>query len=183
MTVLPHSVRIARCRVVRRGDSTDIKVLRKQVVTVDPEGLPCIYMARIVATLEMCDKLSSSDARGSDPLVGKSPLVVSPQNMHVAGGDGWYSKSRCGRKSAGVATGWLATFSHCPESDLQAMRNSLPVEKGWGSQVDTNRNYQISAEWQNVTKEKWQASNLATRETQGKLRDVTEQCGEIKKTV
>jgi hypothetical protein len=52
--VPPHSVTIARCRVVRRGDSTDIKVLRKQVVTVDPEGLPRIYMARIVATLEMC---------------------------------------------------------------------------------------------------------------------------------
>jgi hypothetical protein len=152
------------------------------VVTVDPEGLPRIYMARIVATLEMCDKLSSSDARGSDPLVGKSPLVVSPQNMHVAGGDGGTLKAGAGENlpelpESGLprsATAQEVTYRRC--EILFSLRKDAVVK-------DTNPNYQISAEWQNVTKEKWQASSLATRETQGKLRDVTEQQGEIKKTV
>jgi hypothetical protein len=90
VTVPPLSVRIARCRVVRRGHSADIKVPRNQVVMADPECLPGIYMARLVATLEVCDKMSSSDARGLDPLVGKSPLVVTvpPQLKGVASSDG-----------------------------------------------------------------------------------------------
>jgi hypothetical protein len=63
VTVSPLSVRIARCRVVRRDDSADIKVSRNKVVMVDPECLPGIYMAPLVATLQVCDKMRSSDAR------------------------------------------------------------------------------------------------------------------------
>ena len=55
VTVPPLSARIARCRVVRRDDLTEVKVPRNQVVMVDPECLPGIYVARIVATLEVCD--------------------------------------------------------------------------------------------------------------------------------
>jgi hypothetical protein len=77
VTVPPLSVRIARCRVIRRDGSAVVKVPRKQVVMVDPGYLPGIYMARLVATLQMYDKMSSSDALGSEPLVGKSPSVVS----------------------------------------------------------------------------------------------------------
>jgi hypothetical protein len=45
-------------------------------------------MARLVAELEMCGKMSSSDARGVDPLVGKSQLVtVCPQLTGVASSD------------------------------------------------------------------------------------------------
>ena len=62
----PLSVRIARCRVVRRDDPTDIKVPRKQLVMVDPEGLPGIYMARVVATLDNV-KVSSVNTRGLGP--------------------------------------------------------------------------------------------------------------------
>ena len=73
VTVPPLSVRIALCRVVRRNTSATIKVPRNQEVLVDPEGLPGVYMARIVATLE--NNMSSSNAGGSPPLVvGKSPL-------------------------------------------------------------------------------------------------------------
>jgi len=50
VTVPPLSVRIARCRVVRRGDSAVVKVPRNQAVFMNPEGLPGIYMARVVAT-------------------------------------------------------------------------------------------------------------------------------------
>jgi hypothetical protein len=50
VTVPPLSARIARCRVVRRDDSTVSKVPR--YVLVDPEGLQGVYFARIVATLE-----------------------------------------------------------------------------------------------------------------------------------
>ena len=53
VTVPPLSVRIARCRVVvRRNASATFEVPRNQEVLVDPEGLPGVYMARIVATLE-----------------------------------------------------------------------------------------------------------------------------------
>ena len=42
----------------------------------DPEGLPGIYMTRVVVTLDVCGVMSSSNAGGSDPsVVGKSPLV------------------------------------------------------------------------------------------------------------
>ena len=75
MTVPPISARIARCRVVRRDDSMvniDEKVPRQQVVLIEPEGLPGIIMARIVATLSNCD---ASNASGlGPPVVAKSTL-------------------------------------------------------------------------------------------------------------
>jgi hypothetical protein len=76
VTVPPLSVRIARCRVVRRDDSTVIKVPRNQEVLVDPEGLPGVYLARVVATLE--ENMSSSNAGDSTTFMVskvKSPLV------------------------------------------------------------------------------------------------------------
>jgi len=77
VTVPPLSARIDRCRVVRRDDSmVNIvdKVPRQQVVLIEPEGLPGILMARIVATLSNCD---ASNASGlGPPVVEKSPLVI-----------------------------------------------------------------------------------------------------------
>jgi hypothetical protein len=58
VTVPPLSVRIARCRVIRRGDSEVVKVLRNQEVLVDPEGLRGVYLAWLVATLESGDIMS-----------------------------------------------------------------------------------------------------------------------------
>ena len=119
VTVPPLSARIARCRVVRRDDLTEVKVPRNQVIMVDTQGLPGIYVARIVATLEVCDKSSFTDARGWNPLVGKSPLVVSPQKKcRVAGSD----SSKCVANSNGKtgtgenhsdARGWTELHSHC----------------------------------------------------------------------
>jgi len=37
-------VRIARCRVVRRDGSTDVKIPRKQVVIVVPEDTPLVNL-------------------------------------------------------------------------------------------------------------------------------------------
>jgi hypothetical protein len=70
-------------------------------------------MARLVAALEVCEKMSSSDARGSDPLVGKSPLVVSvpPQLKDVASSDG-RSKTGAGENLPEMSRGWTAKFSH-----------------------------------------------------------------------
>ena len=78
VTVPSLSVRIARCRVVRRNDSTVVKVPRSQVVFVDSLlDLPGVYLARIVATLEV--NMSSSNAGDSPPFMvkkKKSPLVI-----------------------------------------------------------------------------------------------------------
>ena len=181
VTVPPLSVRIARCRVIRRGDSAVVKGPRNQVVMVDPECLPGIYMARIVATPE--NKLSSTEARGSDPLVGKSPLVVvPPQNMCVAGVDGENSRSGTGENQSELPEGGLVSAATVPESDLQAMRGSLPVENSFGTQVDTNRNYEDSAEGQSEIK-KEQSSNLSIQGNQGKLYDETERMESLRKAV
>jgi len=51
VTVPLFSVRITRCRVVRRNSSTVVNVPRNQEILVDP-GLPRVYLARKVATLE-----------------------------------------------------------------------------------------------------------------------------------
>jgi hypothetical protein len=67
VSVPPLSGRTARCRVVRRGDSTEFKAPRNQVIMVDPEiWLPGIYIARVVATLRnKIDKEISTGAHGS----------------------------------------------------------------------------------------------------------------------
>jgi hypothetical protein len=75
VSVPPLSGRIARSRVVRRGDSTEFKAPRNQVVTVDPEiRLPGIYIAQVVATLsnDVSNEISSG-AHGS-PRWSEVPL-------------------------------------------------------------------------------------------------------------
>jgi hypothetical protein len=111
---------------------------------VDSECLPGIYMARLVATLEVCDKMSSSDARGSDPLVGKSALVVSPQLKGLASSDGRNKTAGAAENLPEMSDGGLLSSATVPECDLQAMCSSLPVENRVGTQVDTNQNYQSS---------------------------------------
>ena len=72
----PLSGRIAR--VVRRGDPMVVKVpLCNKAVSLDPEGLPGIYVVRVVAKLDVCDVRSSSNAKRLKPVSGqqKSPLV------------------------------------------------------------------------------------------------------------
>ena len=44
VTVPPLSVRICRCRVVRRVGSTDVKIPRKQVVIVVHEDTPLVNL-------------------------------------------------------------------------------------------------------------------------------------------
>jgi hypothetical protein len=96
VTVPPLSVRIARCRVIRRDDSTGVKV--PQDVMVDPVcGLPGIYVARIVATMERSEPLLVKndelfERRRFPPYVVdniKSPLVYVPphgSDAQVSGG-------------------------------------------------------------------------------------------------
>ena len=154
VTVPPLSARIARCRVVRRDDPTEVKVPRNQVVTVDPECLPVIYVARIVATLEVYDKQSSfTDARGWNTFVDKSPLVVSLQKYEVASSDGSkcvassdVSKTDTGENHSQLPEGGLRGTATVPGSDLQQVRNSLPIENKFGTQVDTKQNCLDSTE-------------------------------------
>jgi len=118
-------------------------------VLIDPEGLPGIYMARIVAMLDVCDKMSSTNASGLDPpVVGKSPLVKSkvPPNEKVVAGsddiasctskapvaysDGGFLKVGAGESQPGLPEGGsrIAAINH--ENDLQIENSSLPVENG-----------------------------------------------------
>jgi hypothetical protein len=88
VTVPPLSGRIVRCRVVRRSD-LEVEIHRNQVVLVDQEGLPGIYMARIVATLNNCNNVSSSLApaartRWSEDFIGTkgtSDVRLPPDKM------------------------------------------------------------------------------------------------------
>jgi hypothetical protein len=120
-------------------------------VLADPEGLPGIYMARIVATLENCD-VSSLNASGSEPYVvaEKSPLVecvFSPHDKFVASRDGsaFVTSSDDGVLKAGsgeclpeLPGGGLPVATTGHRDDLQAESSSLPVENICGNQVDTN---------------------------------------------
>ena len=93
-------------------------------------------MARLVATLEVNGKQSSSSsgARGSEPLVGKSPLVeyvVSHQLKGVASSDGKIVKTGKGENQPEMSAGGLLSSAPVPECDLQAECSSLPVENGF----------------------------------------------------
>jgi hypothetical protein len=118
---------------------------------IDPEGLPGIYMVRIVATVEVCD---ASNTSGLDPPVTeKSPSVKfeeSPRDKFVASSngnapvtssDGGFLKVGSGECLRGLPEGGspVATTSH--GDDLQAESSSLPVENVYGKQVDTLQIY------------------------------------------
>jgi hypothetical protein len=148
--VPPLSVRIARGRVIRRSGST-VKVPRNQVVLVDPECLPGVYMARLVATLEVY--MSSSGTRGLEPLVGKSPLVdfVSPPPCeNIASSDGNKQNTGTGEHLPEEPEGGLFTLTTVNQSDLQAQCNSFPVESVFGRQVDTHQNFRNRQERQDT---------------------------------
>ena len=152
VTVPPLSVRIAWCRVVRRNSSTVVKVPRNQEILVDPEGLPGVYLARIVATLEN-DK-SSLNVGGSPPFMVNTKksslveLVVSPSdkcNTFVAESDGDIAAdvtSSNGEAGSGeclpkVPEGGLPAATTSRKNDLHAESHSHPVENKFGTQVDT----------------------------------------------
>jgi hypothetical protein len=131
VTVPPLSVRIARCRVIRRG-----------MVDTDSGCLPGVYMARLVATLEVYK--SSSDARVSEPLVGKSPLAVSvsPSCVNIASSDGKNQITGSGETLPEEPEGGLLTLTTVKQSDLQTQCNSLPVESKVGNGVGTPQTFQ-----------------------------------------
>jgi hypothetical protein len=151
VTVPPLSVRIARCRIVRRNGSTVVKVPRNQVVLVDPEGLPGIIMAREVATLENCNR-SSLNVGDLPPFVvtKKSSLVdvmCSPPERSVAGCDGRkfvtegdvaVLKTGLGEYLPELPEGGLPVATTSRGDDLQAIDGSRPVENWFGNQVDTH---------------------------------------------
>jgi len=150
VTVPPLCVRIARCRVVRRNVSTVVKVPRNQEVLVDPEGLPGVLVARIVATLDGI--MSSTNVGGLTPFMVttvKSPLVesvFSPRDKFVVSSDKirHVPEQDCGFLNVGAGErlpelpehGLLvATIRH--RNGLQAESRSLPVQNGIGIQDDT----------------------------------------------
>ena len=114
---------------------------------IDPEGLPGIYMARIVATLDVCD---ASNASGLDPPVaGKSPLVKVKESPHdhfvsgsddnapVTSSDGGFLKVGSGECLPELLKSGAPVAVTCHKGDLQAESSSLPVENRYGKQVDT----------------------------------------------
>ena len=153
MTVPPLAVRIARCRVIRRDDSMIEKVPRNQEVLVDPGGLPGIYIARVVATLQGNELFKS--ANGCPYVVNKKSslveLVVSPLDKcdtFVAGSDGDIAAdvtSSNGEAGSGeclpqMPEGGLSDTATSHGDDLQAREGSRPVENQFGNQVDTKYN-------------------------------------------
>jgi hypothetical protein len=138
---------------VRRKDEAVIKVTRNEVVLVDPEGLPGIYMARIEATL---DTMSSVNASGLAPsVVKKSPseenevhpcikgvagsdgVTRSNGNAPVTSGDGGFLKASAGECRPELPEGALRVATSSHKDDLQTVHSSLPVENGNGIQVHT----------------------------------------------
>jgi hypothetical protein len=164
VTVPPLAGRIARCRVVRRSD---LEIKAPRIIMVEPTvALPGIYGARIVATLDDC-KLSSTDARGSYPLV-KSSLVIPPRSEKVAGGDRKFDKvvgddrkipqiqyvgddrkTGAGECQPELPDSSLPELDASPEKvtsyeknrDLRRIESFHPVENSFGNQVDTKQNY------------------------------------------
>jgi len=129
-----------------------VKVPRNQEVLVDPNGLPGVYMARVVATLP--DNLSSSNVGDSLSYVvnlEKSSLVKSEfslQGKFVASSHGSVDVTADDTSSNGKA-GSGECLPKLPESglpvlttshrdDLQAEDSSCPVENRICTQVNTN---------------------------------------------
>ena len=52
--------RVPRCRVIRQSDWAVDKVPRNEAVLIEPKGLSGIYMALIVAAIDVCDFTSLS---------------------------------------------------------------------------------------------------------------------------
>ena len=193
VTVPPLSVRIARSRVVRRGGSTVVKAPRNQEVLVDPEGLPGVYMVRVVATLN-ANVLDLYMFKEKSSLV---QLKSSPRNKFVVNNDGSmlvpeqdsgflnvgssidaeYGPRRNPTYRCGMALGGagecqpelpegglpVATTSH--RDDLQAESSSLPVENIFGTQDDT---HQINMA--QVNRRKGQETDMEIYENNGKQR-------------
>ena len=158
VTVPPLSVRIARCRVVRRDDSTVVKVPRNQLVMVDLfHNLPGIYWARSVATLEV---LNASDLprqwSGKSLLVeaNASNEIYSPHGKIIAGSDG--SVHVTGSDGVSLNVGAGECQPECPESGLSAAATcrgndlqwkappSPPVENGISNQFDTHNMHLVN---------------------------------------
>jgi hypothetical protein len=121
VTVPPLSVRIARCRIIRRDGLASVKVPPDQIVLIDPY-LPGTYMARVVATLQVCNNMSSSDARDLPPFVVKNrPLeLVPPLCENVVGNDDRRSNSGMGESQPEEPEGGLLSSATVKRSDLQA---------------------------------------------------------------
>jgi hypothetical protein len=146
-----------------------MEIKAPRIMMVEPtDVLPGIYVARIVATLDDCNKLSSTDARGSYPLV-KSSLVIPPRSEKVAGGDRKFEKVAGGdrkipqmqyvvgddRKTGAGECQPELPDSSLPEldaspgrvtsyeknRDLRRIDSFHPVENSFGNQVDTKQNY------------------------------------------
>jgi len=141
-----------------------LKIPRNQEVLVDPEGLPGVYLAHIVATLEYSK--SSLNVSGSPPfmvnteksLLVKSvfstgdqvdkPVVCGDGSKFVAScngcspvteNDGGFLKvgsDECLPKSP---EGGLPVAATSHRDDLQAESSSLPVENRIGTLVDTHQ--------------------------------------------
>jgi len=123
------------------------KIPRQQVVLIEPEGLPGILMARIVATFCNCD---ASNASGlGPPVVGKSPLVIkriSPcetvvpeivDDTFVTDSNDGFLKVGAGECLSELADSGSRVVTTSLEKDLQAVVSSLPVGNICDNQVDT----------------------------------------------
>jgi hypothetical protein len=150
ISVPPLSGRIARGRVVRRGDLMEFKAPSNQVIMVDPVlGLPGIYMARVVATL--CDNEINEISPGVHGLRRWSEVPLGSKSAEQL-------NSPCGnwnkKKSSPEQAGSGESQPEFPPNRLQEVavdrvqgvpiglqgkESFLPVGNGFGNHADTER--------------------------------------------
>jgi hypothetical protein len=141
VTVPPLSVKIARCQVVRRGDLAVAK--SPSVVLMDAlHDLPGILVARVVATLNACSRVSSSNVGGCAPVCGpeKSPLVepeISP--LFVVDSNGYSIETGTGECQPECSGGGPGEVTTDHRNDLHARSRSLPVENLFHQKVSTTQ--------------------------------------------
>jgi hypothetical protein len=123
--------------------------------------------------VQVCDNTSSSDARDLPPFVVKnSPLeLVPPSCESVTGSDDRRNNSGTGGSQPEEPEGGLLSSATVKWSDLQAERDSLPVESIVGNQVDTDQNFQSHKTRRNVVYARGQEINKIDEVVQTKINE------------
>jgi hypothetical protein len=189
VSVPPLSGRIARGRVVRRGDSSEFKAPPNCELMVEPvlRQPPGIYLARIVATVS-CDvnKEISPRAHGKGrwsevPLGSKDAgklnypcvkiennncgEVMTPQSK--AGSGERQPESPKSSMAKIVADSSLNVRNRGMNSELQSATSCVPVENRFGNRTDTSR--QIDRHKGNKIKHTGETNKICIRETGGHI--------------
>jgi hypothetical protein len=191
LSVPPLSGRIARGRVVRRGDSADFKAPPSYEIMVEPvkRCLPGIYLARVVATVRCnVDNEIFPGAHGVQPLVGvplgskdaeslNSPCIniksgnckgVMTSQRQAGSGERQPESPKSSLQEADADSLLEIDIGNRGVAPgLQSAESSRPVENEFRNHTDTLR--QIERHKGNELKHTGETSDIGTRETGGQI--------------